>query len=96
MIRPLLFTLFYVQDLTGVDLDLHFPVSVVFAEPTVAWKHVLHPMNWHRDLHAVQKPPSPQTLIGVTDQETVDLSVQWPWTNSNRVESKNCLNIFKK
>lgn len=68
-----LFTLFDVQDLTGIDLNLHFPISLIFAEPAVAREHVLHPVNWYRDLHTVQKPSSPQALISVTNQETVDL-----------------------
>lgn len=67
------FTFFNVQDLTGIDLNLHFPISLVFAEPAVAREHVLHPMNRYGDLHAVQKPPSPQTFVGVTNQKTADL-----------------------
>lgn len=69
----LLFTFFHFQDLTGIDLNLHLPISLVFAEPAVAREHVLHPVHRHRDLHAVQKPSSPQALISVTNQKTVNL-----------------------
>lgn len=69
----LLFTFFDFQHLTGIDLDLHFPISLVFAEPAVAREHVLHPMNWYRDLHTVQEPSGSQALISVTNQETADL-----------------------
>lgn len=73
LLKLLLFTLFNVQDLAGIDLNLHFPISLIFAEPAVAWEHILHPMYWHRDLHTVQKPSSAQALVGVADEETADL-----------------------
>lgn len=69
----LLFTLFNVQDLAGIDLNLHLPISLVFAEPAVAREHVLHPVDRYRDLHAVQKPSGTQALVSVTDEETIDL-----------------------
>lgn len=73
LLKLLLFTFFDLQDLAGINLNLHFPISLIFAEPAVAWEHVFHPMNWNRDLHTVQEPSSPQALIGVTDEETADL-----------------------
>lgn len=66
-------TFFNVQDLTGIDLHLHFAVRLVFAEPAVAREHVLQAVNRHEDLHAVQEPAGPQALVGVADQKTVDL-----------------------
>lgn len=69
-------TFFNVQDLTGIELNLHFPIGLIFAEPAVAREHVLHPMNGHGDLDTVQKPPSPQALVTVTDQETVYLETR--------------------
>lgn len=68
-----LFTFFNIQNLAGVDLDLHFPISLVLAEPAMAREHVLQPVNRDQDLHAVQKPSSPQALVGVTNQKTTDL-----------------------
>lgn len=63
----MLFTLFNVQDLAGVNLHLYFAIGFVFAEPAVAREHVLLPMNWHRDLHAVKEPACTQTFVGMTD-----------------------------
>lgn len=69
----LLFTFFNVQRLAGIDLHLHLPVSIIIAEPAVARKHVLLPVNRHRELHAVQKPSGLQALIGVTNEHAFDL-----------------------
>lgn len=69
----LLFTLFNIQDLARIELHLHFPISLVLAEPAVDREHVLLPMNWHRNLHTVQIPSSLQAFVRVTNQETDDL-----------------------
>lgn len=67
--------MFNVQDLAGVDLYLYFPVSLVLTEPAVAGEHILLPVHWHRDLHTVQEPTGTQALVGVANQETVDLNI---------------------
>lgn len=71
----LLFTLFDVQDLAGVDLHLHLAVGLILTEPAVAGEHVLLPVHRHRDLNAVQEPTGTQPLVGVANQEPVDLGV---------------------
>lgn len=69
----LMLTLFDVQDLAGIQLHLHLPVSLVFAEPAVAGEHVLLPVDGRQDLHAVQEPSSAQPLVTVSNQKTADL-----------------------
>ena len=65
--------MFDVEDLTGVDLHLHLPVRLVLAEPAVAGEHVLFPVDRDGDHNAVQEPTSTQPLVGVANQEAVDL-----------------------
>lgn len=66
-------TLLDVQDLAGIQLHLHFSISLVFAEPAVAREHVLHAVDRDQDLHAVQEPSSSQPLVSVANQKTTDL-----------------------
>lgn len=66
-------TLFHLQDLTGVNLHLRFPVSLVFAKPAVTGKHVILSVDRNHDLNAVQEPTSTHPFVGVTNHQTVYL-----------------------
>ena len=62
-----------VQGLAGIDLHLHLAVSLILTQPAMAGELVLLPMDRNNDLDTVQEPTSPQTLVSVAYQKTVDL-----------------------
>lgn len=66
-------TLFYVQDLAGVNLHLRLAVSFVLAQPAVTGEHVMLPTDWNHDLNAVQEPAGAHAFVVVADHQTVDL-----------------------
>lgn len=73
MCECVLFTLFHVQDLAGVNLHLCLAISFIFAQPAVTGEHVMLSMDWNHDLNAVQEPAGTHAFIGVSNHHTVDL-----------------------
>lgn len=70
-------TLFQLDDLARVNLHLRLPVSLILAQPPVTGEHVIFAMNWNHDLNAVQEPASIHAVVGVSNDQAIDLEKGW-------------------